>query len=139
MFNNRKWWLPAALVFLTLIAGCGGAKPAEVRLNDSFELGIGQSASVAGEGLKVTFESVAEDSRCPRGATCVWEGQANCIVKASHRDGEEKLLMTEPGLTEGREEISFRQYKIGFHLTPYPEVGKQIGKEEYRLQLKITK
>jgi len=108
-----------------------------VRLNEPFSLGIGQSIDVAGESMKATFESVSEDSRCPRGVTCVWEGQANSILKVGYRNGEERLLLTQPGLTDTPSEVSFRQYRIEFTLTPYPEAGKQIRKEEYQLNLKF--
>src|SRR5262245_2914355 len=31
---------------------------------------------VAIQGLRITFEGVADDSRCPTGAQCVWAGDA---------------------------------------------------------------
>jgi hypothetical protein len=53
---------------LSLAAGCAPS-PATVNPGQAFNLGIGQSAAVAGYGLTVTFRSVQEDSRCPTGAT----------------------------------------------------------------------
>ncbi len=38
-------------------------------LGQTFVLALGQSATVTGEGLTITFTDVTEDSRCPTGAT----------------------------------------------------------------------
>lgn len=140
MFKNRKGWLLAVTALTIVLGGCAsGTSRLQVSLNESFELSIGQSAEVLSEGLRIILEDVAEDSRCPRGATCVWEGQAVSLVKFSYRGEQERLLLTEPGLSDRRSKASFKQYSVDFLLTPYPEVEKEIDRKDYRLQLKIQK
>lgn len=39
-------------------------------------LGSTQSFEVNGQQVEITFESVLEDSRCPKNVVCIWEGQA---------------------------------------------------------------
>ena len=54
------------------------AAGANVSLGQPFELRVGRSATVAGEGLTVSFEAVSSDSRCPTGVQCVWAPEAGC-------------------------------------------------------------
>ena len=86
MVTNRR--LPAILA-VVLIAACLGAacggnptEPTAVPLDQPFDLRAGQSAVVPG-GLKVTFDRVVSDSRCPIDAICVWAGEAVIALKLS--------------------------------------------------------
>ena len=56
----------------------------QVALGEAFTLKPGQSASVQDGALRVRFESVINDSRCPRGVTCIWEGDA-VVAVSTHR------------------------------------------------------
>ncbi|MBM2831273.1 MAG: hypothetical protein HW414_325 [Dehalococcoidia bacterium] len=33
----------------------------------------------------------------------------------------------------------FKEYRLTFHVAPYPEAGRQISKDEYRLRLTVSK
>lgn len=127
-------------VLALLVLNCGGeTSETKARLNEQFELSIGQSAVISGEGLTLRLDDVTEDSRCPKGAVCIWEGRASCAVVMTYNGVNDKITLSEPGLTDQFSPVSYQQYKFSFHLTPYPEVGKQITKEEYRLQLIVSK
>jgi hypothetical protein len=54
----------AALLFTS----CGGGD-STADLNQSLELRPGQSVSIRGEDLTITFLEISQDSRCPTGAT----------------------------------------------------------------------
>ncbi len=54
--------------------------PQDAVLGKSFVVGIQESALLA-RRLKVTFEKVMEDSRCPQDVDCVWSGQATISVR----------------------------------------------------------
>ena len=45
-------------------------------LGESFTVGVGQSVTVSGPGLTVTFAALVEDSRCPIGVQCIQAGRA---------------------------------------------------------------
>ena len=60
-----------------------GSTSNTVTMDQEFELGPGQSALVGSEPLKVTFETITADSRCPPEVQCVWEGDAVARVSAS--------------------------------------------------------
>ncbi len=136
MRKHILWILSAILVFLS---GCAG-HPAEINtaLGKEIVLASGQGASIAGEDLKVRFIGVISDSRCPQGATCVWAGEASCLVEISDSDSKYRKVLTQPGLS-GPYQTDFKEYKITFDIEPYPEVGKEIKSEDYRLQLEINK
>jgi len=71
---------------LTLTA-CGSdegepdAMAAAVPLAQEFVVGFGETIRVA--GLSLEFTTLAEESRCPASAICVWEGNARVLVTAT--------------------------------------------------------
>ena len=54
-----------------------------VTTDQEFELGPGQSVLVGQEPLKITFDAITGDSRCPPEVQCVWEGDAVAKVQAA--------------------------------------------------------
>ena len=52
----------------------------EVSLDKEFSLSPGQSTMIAGENLAIKFIEVISDGRCPKGAICVWAGEARCLA-----------------------------------------------------------
>jgi len=46
------------------------------KLGETLTLKIGEVVEVNGEALIVTFDKIIDDSRCPTGVDCFWEGQA---------------------------------------------------------------
>src|SRR5262245_46833605 len=69
--GKRLFFASFALISLLIssaILFAQQSRDAEViRLGEEFELKISQRAVIEGEGLAVVFESVLEDSRCPKG------------------------------------------------------------------------
>ncbi len=124
--------LVAGLALISMV-GCAGP-PAEVRarLGQEFTLALGQTSSIAEEGLKIQFIEVINDSRCPINVTCFWEGRASCLVQFTQEDIAYKVVLNEPGLTDHAEDV-FRNYKVAFHLKPYPGEVENISKGDYRL------
>jgi hypothetical protein len=102
-------------------------------------LSIGQHAFIAGENLEVTFKEVIEDGRCPGGVTCIWAGRVTCVVELTHTGISYRMVLTEPGLTDEYSKERYEGYELAFHVTPYPEAGREIPKDMYRLHLIISK
>jgi len=94
---------------------------------------------ITGESLEIRFVDVLEDSRCPRGVICVWVGRVSCIVELSHAGSQYRMTLTEPGLTDKNSTETYNGYEFTFHVMPYPEAGKKIPTDTYRLQLTISK
>jgi hypothetical protein len=52
-------------------------------LDSPFQLKVGQTGLVEPQGPSVEFIEVVEDSRCPIGVDCVWEGRARILIRVS--------------------------------------------------------
>jgi hypothetical protein len=96
-----------------------------------------QSATV--EGVRITFEGVDDDSRCPEGATCMWAGDAAAaftIQKAPAAALHRTLH------TNGRFErqVQYEGFVIRLEdVKPYPKEGVAIAKREYRASVVVTR
>jgi len=144
VIKEKQMWklsvyLAAFLAIALAVSSCRGLDRSQVRLNDEFSLSLGQRAFVEGENLEVKFEEVVEDSRCPRGVTCVWVGRVTCVIELTHAGSSYQIVLTEPGLTDEYSKESYEGYELAFHVTPYPQNGKKIERNEYRLHLVISK
>ncbi len=138
--SKLSFSLLAVLLLLLLLTACGGeAAEVQANLGQEFSLSIGQTASIKGEDLQLKFLQVVNDSRCPSNVTCIWQGQASCLVEITYLESVQRVTLVQPGLTEEPSRIDFNDYLIQFNLTPYPEAGKEIKKTDYRLQLVVTK
>jgi hypothetical protein len=108
-------------------------------LGDSFNLTVGQSASIDGHDLAIKFIDVIADSRCASGVECIWQGEVACLVEITHSGTGQEKVLPYPGLTQEPSKAQFGSYQFTFSVEPYPEAGKEIKKSEYRLNLLVTK
>jgi hypothetical protein len=135
-----------ALSLVLSFAACGSAggrleTPSEphVALGEEFTLKPGQSASVQDGALVVRFESVSNDSRCPRGATCIWEGDAVVAVSA-HRGGtaaNRHELHTSGRYAREASEGPFRIELV--KLDPLPAEGTTVDAKDYVATFKVAR
>jgi hypothetical protein len=130
IFKQRKIvylvYLTAMVAILSLAACSPQPNEINANLGEEFSLIPGQSASIMGEPLAIRFLEVVNDSRCPIGVICVWEGQVTCLVEIIYADSQNRMTLTQPGSGLGR--ADFEEYDIEFQVQPYPEAGKQIAK-----------
>ena len=116
---------------LLLVAGCSGSptQPDRVQANQPFELGVGQTALVS-DGLRLRFDEVRSDSRCPMDALCVRAGEAVIAVTLSV-PGEASAardLQTVPAQAQ----TSYSRFTIALsQLQPYPRSDRQIRPTDY--------
>ena len=128
-------------VFLAACAsgGSGPSSPTPA-VNEEFTLAPGQTAAINGAGVRVTFERVSEDSRCPVDVTCIWEGDAVVVLKVK-TDAEE---VTREVHTQGGEPRS-RKAPVGEYvvtlvrLEPAPRSGAPIDPAAYRATLMVAR
>jgi hypothetical protein len=86
---------------------------------------IGQAVGVA--HFDVTPLEVLEDSRCPSGVQCVWQGQLRLRARIDFTDS---VLQRELTLGEAQM-VGGGMLKL-VDATPYPREGTTIYPEEYR-------
>jgi hypothetical protein len=135
------------LVFVALLAAthCGAANPpappahvASAPAEESFELHPGEKVAAAGGELDVTFLSVLEDSRCPKGEQCIQAGRARLSFEAVPRGGD--AVRFELVTSTDDSEAVVGHYRIVFRgLEPYPSVKAPIGSRDYVARILIIR
>ena len=110
-----------------------------IRLGEEFELKINQQAVIEGEGLTVGFESVLEDSRCPKGVDCIWSGNARIRIRSSKK-GRGMPASIELNTNDGPKSSSYLNYEVRLvGLKPHPKASEAVRPSEYSAALIIKK
>ncbi len=125
--------LLAILVSLALLFGCAD-DPTGLEAGEPFTLVPGERVTLESLGTHVRFLRVAEDSRCPLRAQCVWAGDGAVVFEIAPRDGEamEYTLHT----NEGPKAVVLGSFELRLlKLNPHPEVPGEIAPEDYRATL----
>ncbi len=112
------------------LAACGGgpSQPSDVAAGQEFTLAPG--AAAVADGLRVSFERVVSDSRCPTDAVCVWAGEV--IVELKVDGGSRQLRPGESATTAGHRVSLVR-------VEPYPSSAAAISRENYRATLVVDR
>lgn len=127
-----RWVLP-----LLLIAACSGGptQPDSIAAGQPFELRLDQTATV--DGLRIRFDAVRSDSRCPMDALCVRAGEAVIAVTLS-APGESSAgreLQTVPAMAQ----TTYSRFTITLsQLQPYPRSDRQIQGNDYIATLIVS-
>jgi hypothetical protein len=117
-------------VVILLMAGCAGpTAPDRVPSGEPFDLRVGQSA-LTSDDLRITFDAVRSDSRCPMDALCVRAGEAVIAVTLA-RDGD-VAVGRELDTTPARDSTPYLNFTIALSsLQPYPRSDRQIERADY--------
>lgn len=133
-------WFAVALVAATTACSSpnepGGVFRTEVTLRP------GQVTAVASTPLRIGFERVASDSRCPSTALCIQSGDALVVFSVSVGDsgGAEVRLRTRGGTTGESLTATVGGYEMAISgLQPYPETTTAIPAGDYRVTVSIAR
>jgi hypothetical protein len=136
----KRVLLLSSLLILITSVGCQSSEGViKATIDNEFSLDVGQIAELKGEHIILQFEGIQEDSRCPKGATCIWQGRVSSILQINDDGLSTKIVLTEPGLSYQYGKNIYKQYEFTSHVQPYPELGKKISSEDYRLFLTVKK
>ncbi len=108
----------------------------ELKLSDC------ESGNIAGDDLKLCFEAVVNDSRCPANAVCIWQGAATATFSFTKNSKTHRINLStinmQPNYTK---DTVIAGYKIEFiNLSPYPgTVADPIPDSQRKAELKVTK
>lgn len=130
-------WLAVGIVFG---AGCASSSAQAIRagIGETFELHVGQSAIVDAAALEVGFEAVSTDSRCAKGDTCVWEGNAIVRLWVERRGGARESVELHTA-SKGPGSVTFNGHAISLKgLDPIPVSGRTVPPSAYIVTLIIT-
>jgi hypothetical protein len=130
--------LSILVMLLPVITSACSSDRTTAALGEEFTLPVGQSVSIEGERLTIKFVEVAGDSRCAKGAECVWAGEVTCMMLIKYLDSSSSLEFVQGGGTNNTFQ-EFNVYQIVFNVEPYPELNKTIDPGDYRMVMKVNK
>ena len=129
-------------VFL-LLTGCSGNKGIEPQNlgNGIYTIPYGQSITLDSSNIKIEFQDVLSDSRCPPAADCVTAGLATIqfaiSYNASVRQRNVPIIITLS--TPGQATVNTLNYQIKLdELKPYALSLATIKKSDYIARVAIT-
>lgn len=131
--NHMKNLLYFSAVMLLLTAAKCKDK-VTFQIGQPFQLKVEQGAMSDDKSFGVMVDKIKEDSRCPKGVNCVWEGQVVVQVTFKEKGGKSQTV---DFTLKGRESQSASRRVTGKYqlrvkqVDPYPEDGKTIAKEDY--------
>jgi hypothetical protein len=123
------------LLAIASVASAGGDRQTPVEL----VLALNESRALPQSPLSLTFEAVVEDSRCPTGTECIWEGNAAVRVRLDERG---KTSVTHIVNTSSRFPQSFEHGDVRVRLVkvePYPGYDAPVCSEDYRITVAISR
>jgi hypothetical protein len=128
-------------VFLAACASAGnGPGTPTPAVNEEFTLAPGQTAGVEGTNLRLTFEKVSEDSRCPVDVTCIWEGDAVVVLKVkTEADEVTREVHTQGGEPRSRKAPAGDYVVTLVKLEPAPRSTAPIEPSAYRATLLVAR
>jgi hypothetical protein len=120
--------LVVSLISAAVLAACASRPPAAnearaVRLiaaGDTFTLALGDAVRIGATPLR--FESVAEDSRCPRDTACIWEGNARLIFVTGDGAGRKEVPLNTSSRFEQRSSFANGVLELR-GVEPTPPIG----------------
>ena len=121
------------------------SKSGDKRLTDgTIELKFNESAAgkIKGDIVKLSFDAVVSDSRCPANAMCIWQGAATATFTFTKNGHDNRFnLSTITMRPDYSKDTIIAGYKIEFiNLLPYPgTVADPIPDSQRMAELKFTK
>ena len=102
-------------------------KNTTLKIGEVTEMKLGETVENSQKGLSLRMDKL-NDSRCPTGAICCWQGVATVKFHLKTKEGEHDFTLEKFGLEGGRSSegvvIEGLKYYI-VDVLPYPVVGKE--------------
>jgi len=111
-----------------------------VKFDSPFKMTQKKGVEFENDDLKILFDKITEESRCPEGTTCVWEGQVKVQLTVKTKGGSQQVEI----IRKGKQKENVME-KVGNHtiylmaVNPYPKSGEKISQEDYRISLVVKK
>jgi hypothetical protein len=128
-----------AVALIAIAAGCATVESAVVAdPGVAFSLPLGKTATVNGTNVRITFNRVADDSRCPLDVQCVWAGDAKIELTVAGQGGpsDPKVISITPPNNEAASG-NLRIRLVG--LAPAPRQSEPPASRAYVAQLIVTR
>lgn len=109
------------------------------KAGEPFELKVNETRTLAGDNLRVRFDGVTGDSRCPTGVQCIWAGDATVELTL-----EKPPIAADTSVLHTSERFNRETDYAGLvirllDLQPRPREGATIAPEDYRVKLVVER
>jgi hypothetical protein len=109
-----------------------------VPVDRQFVLAPGEGATIEGTVVRMRFEEVTSDSRCPINAVCVQAGDAVVMIRVFDEIGSYPYELHATDVT--RKSATHRNVSIEVvDLQPVPFAGRPTDPSAYRATFKVTR
>jgi hypothetical protein len=132
------WGGCALLTSALAAAACADATPTRTSgpVDAVFVLAPGETTEVTSAGIRVRFQGVMGDSRCPADALCIQGGDAIVRIEVSSSKTAVRYdLHTGSMQPVRRDDLTIALVQ----LSPYPFSSRTISPGEYRATLNVTR
>lgn len=127
-----------AVAMLAVVSACATVESAVVAdPGVAFSLPVGKTATVNGTSVRITFNRVTDDSRCPVDVQCVWAGDAKIelTITGQGAPADAKVI----SITPPNNEVTSGNLRIRFvGLAPAPKQSEPGASRAYVAQLIVT-
>lgn len=132
-------YLVIILTAFAAFTSCESKETASVesdKFGETITLKVGESVTIQESVLTVVFKEVKEDSRCPTGTDCFWEGQA--VINLAINETETAEVIMRAGKADLAKDTLDEVIYTLIAVTPYPDAKGvlPIPSEEYEIELK---
>jgi len=111
-----------------------------IKLKEPFTLKVNQIAEMASANVEIKLTNISEDSRCPIGVECIWQGQVSLYLNLvkNNADIGNFILTSRSGDKELMSKV-IDGYDISVvKVEPYPIKGQKLSLSDYTATLDIT-
>lgn len=111
-----------------------------IKLKEPFAIKVNQIAVMTSDDVQITLTNIAEDSRCPIGVECIWQGQVSLYLNLvkNNKDIGNFTLTSRSGDKELMSQV-IDGYNISVvKVEPYPIKGQKLSLSDYVATLEIT-
>jgi hypothetical protein len=116
---------------------CTNYTAGELKLNETVDLAYNEMYCNSNYEIRISFDSL-QDSRCPIGALCVWEGNARVKVYVQQSGiGPAAFWLNTNVQFLTDTVVNGLRYEL-IDVLPYPEMDKEYQPDDYILQMHIS-
>jgi hypothetical protein len=122
--------------------GDDGSSPSGQQLGDTLlvDVAYGRDVTITRQPLIITFTDVLEESRCPQGVDCMWEGNAKIRITLQTPPLERMTMAELNTNAKFPTSVDYDGREITLvNLLPYPVYGIQTEPQQYVATLRIVK
>lgn len=134
-----------SLLLLILFASCNSKQVTQKEVNlysgsDTIEINSNYVVFDVSRTFSIELDSVLNDSRCPKGTNCVWEGNAKIQLKATMFSDNKTHYIQLNTYRQFTQDTIINNYRFKLlNLTPYPEQGKVFPYYDYCANIVVEK